>query len=90
MVLGKDDIMNRWGFHPGTEITTPKHEKIRAAFIAFAKMLDEELGDCNAASVFRAFDKLQEASMWANFAIAELSPVMKPQGYTIANHDWKR
>jgi hypothetical protein len=81
-------IRQRFGFHPATETTGPKHEKVRHAFIAFADLLfGEIINDCDAAAVEQAMDKLQEAAMWSNFAVALKTPVVKPKGYTITNHN---
>jgi hypothetical protein len=76
MPLSNEEILNRWGLHAGTEITIPQHENVRYAFIAFVKTLNEIVPDGDAKDF--AFTKLQEASMWANFAIAEHAPVKQP------------
>lgn len=75
MLLGQDEIDHRFGFHPATSVTAPQHEQIREAYKAFAEFLDRTLSGGRAKST--AFTKLQESSMWANFAIAELAPVAK-------------
>lgn len=76
MPKGKEDIENRFGYHPGTELTIPKHATVRQAFMALATFLDEIVPDGDAKDI--AFDKLQEAAMWSNFAVAELAPVISP------------
>lgn len=75
MPVGKEEIRNRWGFHAGTDDTIPKHNRVREAFIAFAEFLDEVLPDGHAKDL--AFDKLQETSMWSNFGVAELAPLVQ-------------
>lgn len=74
--IGKDDVLNRFGYHPGTELTAPKHEQVREAFIMVATFLDELLPHSRSKST--AFSKLEEAAMWSNKAIAELAPVVEP------------
>lgn len=74
--LTKDDILNRFGYHRGTEETIPKHEQIREAYILIANYLNETLPDGRAKST--AFTWLQQSSMWANFSIAEMSPLVLP------------
>lgn len=80
MAIGQENIRNRWGYHPGTDVTIPRHELIREAYISFAEFLDKYVPDGRPKST--AFTKLQESSMWANFGIAQLSPVVLPNGST--------
>lgn len=72
----EDEIRNRLGFHAGTEVTIPKHQTIRAAFIALMEMMDGVLPDGRSKAV--AFTKIEEAAMWSNKAVAELAPVTEP------------
>lgn len=74
MGLGLEEIKNRFGFHKGTDVTMPKHQIVRESFKELSTILDETLPDGRAKSV--AFTKLEEASMWANKAVAELAPVV--------------
>lgn len=76
MPLGQNEINNRFGYHEGTDVTKPAHELIREGFIAFAEFLDVNLPDGRGKSV--AMTKLQEASMWSNFSIAEQAPLVFP------------
>ena len=73
MAIGKEEIRNRWGYHPATPETAGQHEAVREAYIALAEYLDQILPDGRAKST--AFTKLQESSMWANFGVAEQAPV---------------
>lgn len=73
MALGKQEIQNRFGYHAGTKHTIPKHEQVREGAIAFATYLDEIVPDGRAKSLM--FTALQEATMWANFGIAEKAPL---------------
>jgi hypothetical protein len=77
MPLGHDEIDNRFGLHPGGPTTIPMHNQTRREFISMANFLDKLLPDGRAKSL--AFTALQEASMWSNFAIAELAPVVLPE-----------
>jgi hypothetical protein len=70
------EINNIFGYHPGTDVTVPQHEEVRFAFLAFAKHLLPLLPDGRAKEVVKT--KLQEASMFSNFAVAELAPVVPP------------
>lgn len=67
------EIRHRFGYHKGTSETMPKHELVREGFIAFAQFLNEQVPDGRAKST--ALTNLQQASMWANFGIAELAPL---------------
>lgn len=75
-MIGLPEIQHRFGYHPGTPDTIKKHEELREAFIMFANFIDLALPDSRAKST--AMTKLQEASMWANFGIAEQAPVVLP------------
>jgi hypothetical protein len=77
MPVGSDEIRHRWGYHPGTSVTIPKHEQVREAYIAFAEFLDRVLPDGRAKST--CMTNLQQSSMWANYGIAELAPVEIPK-----------
>lgn len=72
-MLGHEEIVNRFGYHKGTEETIPKHQEVRELFMGVATMLDDLLPDGRAKSL--ALTSLQESSMWCNFAIAETAPV---------------
>lgn len=76
----ENEVRNRLGFHAGNEVTIPKHQIVRTAFIALMQMLDGVLPDGRAKSV--AFTKLEEAGMWSNKAVAELAPVTEPVDMT--------
>lgn len=85
MPVGKEDILNRFGYHPGTGVTIPRHERVREAYIAFAEFLDDVLPDGRAKST--SFTNLQQSSMWANFAVAELAPLELPKRDQITDVD---
>jgi hypothetical protein len=76
-MLSIQDIEHRFGFHKatveGAEATLPKHANLRAEFKAFAAKLEEVLPDGRAKSVM--FTELENASMWAHKAVAELAPL---------------
>jgi hypothetical protein len=86
MPLGRDEIRHRWGYHPGTGVTGIMHDRVRTGYIALADFLDDLLPDGDAKD--QALKKLQEASMWSNFAVAELSPLVelkpdRPQNFAL-------
>jgi hypothetical protein len=76
-MLSFEDIEHRFGFHKATvegeNATLPKHADLRAKFKEFAAALEEVLPDGRAKSVM--FTELENASMWAHKAVAELAPV---------------
>ena len=76
-MIGEYEINNRFGLHPGGPKSIPRHNQCRVEFIAMANFLDNLLPDGRAKSL--AFTALQEASMWSNFAIAELVPFVLPE-----------
>lgn len=76
--LGPEEIEHRFGFHKATvegpNATLPRHRDTRLLFREFAERLDEILPAGRAKSV--AFTELENASMWAHKAIAELAPAI--------------
>lgn len=63
----------RFGYHKGNDYTIPRHEETRSRFLKFANWLEGVLPEGRAKEECKT--KLQEASMWANFAIAEQAPL---------------
>jgi 3-methyladenine DNA glycosylase Tag len=76
MPVGKEEIHNRFGYHPATPENAKKHENLRDVYEDFANFLDQLLPDGRAKSTCMTW--LQQSSMWANFAIAQTSPVTPP------------
>lgn len=74
-MLSKDDLNNRYGFHKGTETTIPQHQEVRIEFRSFAEWLEGVLPEGRAKSL--AHTALEEASMWANKAVAEQAPLTR-------------
>lgn len=72
--IGNEEIAKRFGYHRGTEETMPKHRVVRNRFAELARTLDDILPAGRAKNV--AFKELEDASMWANKAIAEQAPVV--------------
>ena len=78
MKLQSEDLSNRFGFHKGTEVTGPQHQEVRKMFENFANLLNRiipEGGDSGRAKAVM-FTELENASMWANKAIANQAPVV--------------
>lgn len=76
MSVGKEEIIQRFGYHASTDESRAKHEQVRDLFIGFCLALDELLPDGRAKML--AFTALQETSMWTNFGIASDTPVVYP------------
>lgn len=78
MGLSGEEIQNRFGYHKATfdgpDATAPKHQIVRAEFQALAHKMEALLPEGRAKSVM--FTELENASMWANKAIAETAPVV--------------
>jgi hypothetical protein len=72
--IGDAEIANRFGYHKATETTGPIHQDIRGAFTEMGKLLDRLLPEGRAKST--CFTELENASMWANKAVAELAPIV--------------
>lgn len=75
--ISMSDIHNRFGYHQATDKTGPQHAAVRDLFIQLANSLNFILPDGRAKSV--AFTELENASMWANKAVAEQAPVVLEQ-----------
>lgn len=73
--LGTDEIESRFGYHRPTPENASMHIDLRLRFRRFAEDLDAMVPQGRAKAL--ALTKLQEASMWSHFAIAELAPVVK-------------
>ena len=75
--LNEEEIRNRLGFHKGTTegptATVPRHAYLRVQFMEFMAMLDRVLPSGRAKSL--VFTHLEDTSMWAHKAVAELAPV---------------
>ena len=67
-------VINDFGFHPATEETKPKHESIRIHARELAEFLIDTCPPSRELSL--SLTALQEASMWANAAVAcNLAPL---------------
>ena len=67
------DNLQKYGYHKGNDITIPQHQTCRQAFLDLANRMERLLPEGRAKQQFKI--NLQEASMWANFAIAEQAPL---------------
>lgn len=67
-------IVEKFGYHAGTPDTIPKHEAVRHTFMAALRTLDSIVPDGRAKAVM--ITELETAAMWANKAVAELTPVV--------------
>lgn len=66
--MAAQDLVNRFSYHPATEITGPKHEMIRTACLDLAKFLDSVIPEGREKSL--AITHLEETMMWSNAGIA--------------------
>jgi len=69
-----EELAQRFGFHKGTAKTGPMHQDMRKKFEDFANFLNNQLPEGRAKSV--TLTELENASMWANKAIAQLAPLV--------------
>lgn len=70
MALSRHDVENRFMFHPigDDQARGRQHEAVRHVVREAAHNLNRLLPDCDERD--KAFDRLDEALMWANAAIA--------------------
>lgn len=61
-------VTNDFGFHPATDITAEIHNATRANFANLAHWVIDNVPESDARKV--CIDRLREAMMWANGAIA--------------------
>lgn len=74
-MIGEEEINDRFGYHPpDTEEKQSKHVGLRVEFKEMANYLDRVLPDGRAKSV--SLTELENCSMWAHKAVAQLSPVV--------------
>lgn len=63
-----DEAFDQFAYHPATDVTAPKHAKVRDLFGALLPELWDSVPDGPEKTL--AIRKLQEAQMFANLAIA--------------------
>lgn len=64
----RDEIYARFEFHPGTEVTGPKHDEVRKTLRTVALWVLDDIPASRERSL--ALTALQEAMMWCTAAIA--------------------
>lgn len=62
------EIEERFSFHPGTDVTGPKHDEVRTRLRLLALWVLDDVPQSRERSL--ALTALQEAMMWCNAAIA--------------------
>lgn len=73
--FGMSEILNRFGYHkPENPAMQEMHITTRQVFIDVAHIFDKMLPSGRTKST--TMTKLEEACMWANKSIAEMSPVV--------------
>lgn len=77
MPLGNNEIRNLFGHHKGPN-TASNRDAVNQAYIAIGEFLDVTIPDGPAKE--KAFDRLKESSMWANFGVAERAPLAPMSG----------
>lgn len=65
----QDEILNRFAFHPATEVTGPQHDRVRALFSELATEITQGLVPAGRHQSL-ALTSLQESMMWCNAAVA--------------------
>ena len=73
-VLTDAEILNRFAYHRGTEVTMPRHKAVREKYAEMATFVDTVVPPGR--SKDKALEALDVAAMWSNKAIAELAPVV--------------
>lgn len=71
--LDREDIENRFSFHPATTTTGPQHDAVRADLKRMALKLHKTLPPGRHRSL--ALTSLEETMHWANAAIACATPL---------------
>jgi hypothetical protein len=71
-----DDVLDQFAYHPATDVTAPKHDAIRSAFLAFAGELWPLIPEGPEKTL--VFRQLQQAQMYANLGVALLAPSVEP------------
>jgi hypothetical protein len=66
--MDKQDLANRFSFHPATPDTGPKHDDVRVTCLDLAGDIDDGLPDSREKSL--AITHLEEVMFWWNAAIA--------------------
>lgn len=73
MTTDRNEVIDRFAFHPADGDKAPAIEHNRAAFTEIALRMADRLPECREKSL--CLTALQEAAMWANAAVAiHLSP----------------
>ena len=68
MSTQRDEILNRFRFHPATPETGPVHDSVRAVFADTAAFVLDNVPPGRHQSL--ALTALQEAMLWANTSVA--------------------
>ena len=68
MALSKEDIRNRFTYHPPSPAGVTRHGALTAAFVEIGLLIESTCPDGREKSL--AFTKLEEAKMWASAAVA--------------------
>ena len=72
MTTNRNEVIQRFEYHPATGDKAPAIEHNRAAFIEIALRMTDRLPECREKSL--CLTALQEAAMWANAAVAIHTP----------------
>jgi hypothetical protein len=76
------EMLSQFVYHPATTETAPKHATVRSTVIELARKWWDTLPDSPEKTL--AFRKLQEASMYANLAVALMAPAAQEGTEAIA------
>jgi DUF438 domain-containing protein len=64
------EVLERFRFHPATEVTGPIHDNIRAVFMETAEWIIENQDIPESREKSLAVTALQQSMMWCNAAVA--------------------
>jgi hypothetical protein len=66
--MDDDDLMNRFTYHPSTQVQSDSYPLVRGSCLSLARLFNTMCPDSR--ELATAITRLEEAAFWANAAIA--------------------